>query len=200
MNENNIYFNNELLIAISDSMNLKIPYIIVNIVLALATILLIYNIFYILVSNRIKDFGIFRALGFNPNDIFKIMILEVSIYSIISISIGLILGGIIASLSREYVIGVIYNVNYINSIKNQNYINTYIISILLSLGTIIISVSKPLMLSVKTDPMICIRRNNEKVDIKQNSFINKFMIKLFKDYGNIASKIYKEIRNVQIYL
>nr|WP_330406526.1 hypothetical protein [Clostridioides difficile] len=119
---------------------------------------------------------------------FKIMILEVSIYSIISISIGLILGGIIASLSREYVIGVIYNVNYINSIKNQNYINTYIISILLSLGTIIISVSKPLMLSVKTDPMICIRRNNEKVDIKQNSFINKFMIKLFKDYGNIASK------------
>ncbi|WP_237775116.1 hypothetical protein [Clostridioides difficile] len=56
------------------------------------------------------------------------------------------------------------------------------------------------MLSVKTDPMICIRRNNEKVDIKQNSFINKFMIKLFKDYGNIASKIYKEIRNVQIYL
>ncbi|WP_219713286.1 hypothetical protein, partial [Clostridioides difficile] len=80
----------------------------------------------------------------------------------------LILGGIIASLSREYVIGVIYNVNYINSIKNQNYINTYIISILLSLGTIIISVSKPLMLSVKTDPMICIRRNNEKVDIKQN--------------------------------
>ncbi|MGG5429929.1 FtsX-like permease family protein [Clostridioides difficile] len=152
LNENNIYFNNELLIAISDSMNLKIPYIIVNIVLALATILLIYNIFYILVSNRIKDFGIFRALGFNPNDIFKIMILEVSIYSIISISIGLILGGIIASLSREYVIGVIYNVNYINSIKNQNYINTYIISILLSLGTIIISVSKPLMLSVKTDP------------------------------------------------
>ncbi|WP_131005088.1 FtsX-like permease family protein, partial [Clostridioides difficile] len=143
LNENNIYFNNELLIAISDSMNLKIPYIIVNIVLALATILLIYNIFYILVSNRIKDFGIFRALGFNPNDIFKIMILEVSIYSIISISIGLILGGIIASLSREYVIGVIYNVNYINSIKNQNYINTYIISILLSLGTIIISVSKP---------------------------------------------------------
>ncbi|HBF3408353.1 TPA: ABC transporter permease, partial [Clostridioides difficile] len=31
LNENNIYFNNELLIAISDSMNLKIPYIIVNI-------------------------------------------------------------------------------------------------------------------------------------------------------------------------
>ncbi len=47
------------------------------------------------------------------------MILEVSIYSIISISIGLILGGIIASLSREYVIGVIYNVNYINSIKTR---------------------------------------------------------------------------------
>lgn len=188
LNENNIYFNNELLVAISDSMNLKIPYMIVNIVLALATILLIYNIFYILVSNRTKDFGILRALGFNQYDIFKIMILEVFIYSIISISIGLILGGIIANLSREYVIGVIYNVNYVNSIKNHNYISTYIISILLSIGTIIISVSKPLMISVKTDPMICIRRNSENINIKQNSPINKSMTKIFKDYGNIASK------------
>lgn len=188
LNKNNVYFNNELLVAIADSINLKIPYMIVNIVLASATILLIYNIFYILVSNRVRDFGVLRALGFNPSDIFKIMFLEVSIYSFISIFIGLILGTLIANLSREYVIGVIYDISYVNAIKNYSYISTYITSILLSLGTIIISVSRPLMLSVKIDPMVCIRRQDEKFTIRQNSLINKIMSKFFKDYGNIASK------------
>jgi ABC-type lipoprotein release transport system permease subunit len=32
------------------------------------------------------------------------------------------------------------------------------------------------------------RRTEEKINIKQNSFINKFMTRFFKDYGNIASK------------
>lgn len=59
----NILYNDELLKVIGDSIDLKIPYILINVVLALATILLIYNIFYILVSNRTKDFGILRAIG-----------------------------------------------------------------------------------------------------------------------------------------
>lgn len=188
LNKNNIELNNPLLLAMSDSISLKIPYIIVNIILALATILLIYNIFYILVSNRTKDFGTLRALGFVPSDIFKIMILEVFIYSVISIPIGLILGGLIANLSREYVIGVIYDISYANSIKSQSYINTYLITTLLSVITIIISVLKPLIVSIKIDPMICMRRSEEKIHINQKSFITKFMTKFFKDYGNIASK------------
>ncbi|CEN30894.1 ABC transporter permease [[Clostridium] sordellii] len=183
-----IIYNNELLKVIGDSIDLKIPYISVNIVLALATILLIYNIFYILISNRTKDFGILRAIGFIPSDVSKIIIIEVFIYSIISIPIGLIIGGLIANLSREYIIGVIYNVEYVNSIKSENNARIYAITTLLSLLTIIISVVKPLIQSSKIDPMVCIRRNEEKVSIKQNKFINKFMNKFFGDYGNIASK------------
>lgn len=188
LNKDNTRLNNPLILAMSDSFSLKIPYIIVNMILALATILLIYNIFYILVSNRIKDFGTLRALGFVPNDISKIMILEVFIYSIISIPIGIILGGLIAKLCNEYFIGVIYDMDYINSIKSNSYMYTYIVSILLSILTITISVSKPLIITSKIDPMVCIRRNEEKINIKQKSFINKFMIRFFKDYGNIASK------------
>nr|WP_312983850.1 FtsX-like permease family protein [Clostridioides sp.] len=188
LNKDNLFFNNELLTAISDGTSLKIPYMIVNIVLALATILLIFNIFYILVSSRTKDFGILRAIGFVPSDVSKIMALEVFIYSIISIPIGLILGGLIANFSSQYVIGVIYNIGYVNSIRSQNYLSTYVFSVLLSLGTIIISVSKPLIESAKIEPMTSINRNDKKINIKQNSLINKFMTKIFKDYGNIASK------------
>lgn len=188
LNKNNLFYNNELLNVISDSVSLKIPYMIVNVLLALATILLIHNVFYILVSSRIKDFGILRAIGFIPSDVSKIMILEVLMYSIISIPIGLILGGFIANLSSEYIIGVIYNIDYVRAIKSQNYIRIYVISALLSLGTIVLSVLKPLIQSSKVEPMSCIKRNDEKINIKQYSIINKLMTRFFKDYGNIASK------------
>lgn len=188
LNKDYMNLNNKLIIAMSDSMSLKIPYIIINMVLAFTTILLIYNIFYILVSNRTKDFGILRAVGFIPKDVSKIMILEIFIYSIISIPIGLILGEVISNLFRDYVIGVIYNIDYANSIKSPNYMSTYIISALLSIFTVIISVYKPLRLCSKIDPMICIRRNDEKIKINQKSIISKFMNKFYKDYGNIASK------------
>lgn len=188
LNKDYMNLNNKLIIAMSDSMSLKIPYIIINMVLAFTTILLIYNIFYILVSNRTKDFGILRALGFIPIDVSKIMILEIFIYSIISIPIGLLLGEVISNLFRDYVIGVIYNIDYANSIKSSNYMSTYIISALLSIFTVIISVYKPLRLCSKIDPMICIRRNDEKIKINQKSIISKFMNKFYKDYGNIASK------------
>lgn len=188
LDKDNTRLNNALIIAMSDSLSLKIPYIIVNMVLALATILLIYNIFYILVYNRTKDFGTLRALGFVPSDVSKIMVLEVFIYSVISIPIGLILGGLIANLCSEYVIGVIYDINYVNSIKSNSYTSTYLTSMILSILTIIISVAKPLITTSKIDPMICMRRNEEKIKINQKSFINKIMTKFFKDYGNIASK------------
>lgn len=188
LNKDYMNLNNKLIIAMSDSMSLKIPYIIINMVLAFTTILLIYNIFYILVSNRTKDFGILRAVGFIPKDVSKIMILEIFIYSIISIPIGLLLGEVISNLFRDYVIGVIYNIDYANSIKSPNYMSTYIISALLSIFTVIISVYKPLRLCSKIDPMICIRRNDEKIKINQKSIISKFMNKFYKDYGNIAAK------------
>lgn len=188
LNKDYMNLNNKLIIAMSDSMRLKIPYIIINMVLAFTTILLIYNIFYILVSNRTKDFGILRAVGFIPKDVSKIMILEIFIYSIISIPIGLLLGEVISNLFRDYVIGVIYNIDYANSIKSPNYMSTYVISALLSIFTVIISVYKPLRLCSKIDPMICIRRNDEKIKINQKSIISKFMNKFYKDYGNIASK------------
>ncbi|GAA0701137.1 ABC transporter permease [Paraclostridium ghonii] len=188
LNKDDFMINKDLIVAMSDSMNLKMPYIIVNVILALATILLIYNIFYILLASRRKDFGILRSLGFIPSDVSKTMIIEVFIYTIISIPIGLILGGLIANLSREYVIGVIYDMNYANSIKSQSYMNLYMISALLSILTIIIAVYKPLRDCSKIDPMVCMRKSDERIKINKKSIIRKFMSKFFKDYGNIASK------------
>lgn len=188
LSKDDFMINKDLILAISDSMSLKIPYIIINVILSLATILLIYNIFYILLTSRRKDFGILRAIGFTPSEISKTMMFEVFIYAIISIPLGLILGGLIANLSREYIIGVIYDMNYANSIKSQSYMSLYIISTLLSVLTIIIAVYKPLRECSKVDPMVCMKKSDEKIKINQKSIVSKLMTKFFKDYGNIASK------------
>ncbi|MGL5642884.1 MAG: FtsX-like permease family protein, partial [Paraclostridium sp.] len=188
LSKDDFMINKDLILAISDSMSLKIPYIIINVILSLATILLIYNIFYILLASRRKDFGILRAIGFTPSEISKTMMFEVFIYAIISIPLGLILGGLIANLSREYIIGVIYDMNYANSIKSQSYMRLYIISTLLSVLTIIIAVYKPLRECSKVDPMVCMKKSDEKIKINQKSIVSKLMTKFFKDYGNIASK------------
>lgn len=188
LNKDKITLNNSLVLAMADTLSLKIPYMVINLVLALATILLIYNIFYILVSNRIKDFGTLRSVGFIPSDVSKIMILEVLLYMVISIPAGIILGSIISYLSREYIIGAIYNVNYANSVMSHSYISTYITTIFISIITIITAVLKPLILLSKIDPMVSIRRSNEKIVIKQKSFISKVMNRCFHEYGNIASK------------
>lgn len=188
LDNDNIRLNNVIIKAISDSISLKIPYIIINIVLAFATILLIYNVFYILVCNRTKDFGILKSLGFTPFNVCQIMILEVFLYSIISIPIGLMLGYIISNLCRDSIIGIIYNVNYANNMTNNNYILTYLLTILLSTITIIISILKPINMCYKIDPMIVMRRSEEKVDVNKKSIVSKIMTKLFGDYGNTASK------------
>ena len=141
-----------------------------------------------LLASRRKDFGILRAIGFTPLEISKTMLFEVFIYSIISIPIGLILGGLIANLSREYIIAVIYDMNYANSIKSQSYMSLYIISTLLSVLTIIIAVYKPLRECSKIDPMVCMKKSDEKIKINQKSLVSKLMTKFFKDYGNIASR------------
>lgn len=78
--------------------------------------------------------------------------------------------------------------DYVNEIKSTNYIDTYMVSILLSTLTIFIAVLKTLITISKIDPMICIRRTEEKIKIKENSFTTKLMTKIFKDYGNLASK------------
>ncbi|MGO1041957.1 FtsX-like permease family protein [Clostridioides difficile] len=188
LKEENITLNRPLILAMSDSLNLKIPYILVNIVIALATILLIYNIFYRLMLNRAKDFGILKTLGFIPSDISKIIVWEVFIYSIISIPIGIVIGKLIVSLCSEYMIGAIYDINYINLTKDTSHMNAYIYSILLSALTIIISVLKPLIEFSKIDPMTCIKRTEREIVVRKQSFINRLMTKLYNDYGNIALK------------
>jgi ABC-type lipoprotein release transport system permease subunit len=188
LNEKQLYYNNALIKAVSDGFYLKLPYIAINIVLAFTTALLIYNIFYVLISKRIKDFGIMRSIGFVPSDILKIIFSEICVYLIASIPIGIILGLFVSNISQEYIIGTIYSMKYVDEIKTSRYFDLCMITACLSVVTVIVAVFKPIKDSIKVDPMICIRNTVEKIYLKPKSRLSSFVGKIFKSYGNLSAK------------
>ncbi|NEU06650.1 ABC transporter permease [Clostridium senegalense] len=60
--------------------------------------IVIYNIFNIMVTERTKDFGIFRALGTSPGKIKVLVILEGIALGVIFIPIGILIGGAFITL------------------------------------------------------------------------------------------------------
>ncbi|OPJ64165.1 FtsX-like permease family protein [Clostridium oryzae] len=188
LNKKNISPNKAIIGALDDESNMRIPYITVNIVVALATALLIYNIFNMLVLDRTKDLGVMRALGFTPFDVGKIVLIETGIYSIISILIGLIAGTVLAHFIKNYVIAAIYSINDINNIAGGNHVNLYIKAALLSGVTILISILGPMINACTVEPIVDLRNNKEKINIKSKTIVSDLLKWLFNDTGNIASK------------
>lgn len=63
---------------------------IVIVIIIMATTAVIYNSFQISVMERIKQFGLLRAVGATPSQIRKIVLREASIISIVGIPLGLL--------------------------------------------------------------------------------------------------------------
>ena len=61
-------------------------------IVVISTIAVIYNSFQISVVERIKQFGLLRAVGTTPRQIRKIVLREATILAVIAIPLGLICG------------------------------------------------------------------------------------------------------------
>ena len=187
LQEDNIEKNQDLIYSLGDSNSVKLPFYIINLIIIFATVLLIHNIMSILIAKRNKDYGILRAIGFVPNDVRKLLILESTIYAIIAIPIGLILGGILSNIVRKYLFATMFDISILkNNISTTIWL--YISTAILAIITIILSIIKPLIDASNVDPMIVIRSTAEKINIKANSKFNRIISKFCSDKINIAIK------------
>lgn len=84
--------NDELLESIRQSHQKDIPSILVVLVNSLATILAIYNMFYISVLEKMKQYGTLRALGMNAWQLRRVIWGEALLLAIFSIPIGVLVG------------------------------------------------------------------------------------------------------------
>ncbi|MGL5067798.1 MAG: ABC transporter permease [Sarcina sp.] len=82
--------------------NLVLTGSLVILIVMIATIMVIYSIFYISINEKINEFGKLRALGATKKDIRKMIFKEGIIISVIAIPIGMIIGyGITSFISHK---------------------------------------------------------------------------------------------------
>ncbi|MBE6064925.1 ABC transporter permease [Clostridium cochlearium] len=145
-------------------------------VVVIATIAVIYNSFQISVIERIKQFGLLRAVGATQKQIRKIVLREATLISLIGIPLGLFFGVIALKIVAQ-----IFKIMSSSAFGNLNVIISYkilAISGLVGLVSIYISALIPARFAGKISPLVA---------ISSRALIVKEKIK--KNRGRIAKKI-----------
>lgn len=165
--------------------------IIIGIVL-IATIAVIYNSFQISVVERIKQFGLLRAVGTTPRQIRKIVLREATILAIISIPLGLL-----CSIIASYGINISFKLIGADSVMPMKILVSPMvlcISALVGLVAIYISALVPAYFAGNISPMNAIsgRTSIQKENIKRSK--NQVVQRIFGFEGALAAKNIKRNR------
>ncbi|NFV50908.1 FtsX-like permease family protein, partial [Clostridium botulinum] len=156
--DKNIKINKSLVNLKEGSLSENIPYIILTVIIVISSIVVIYNIFYISIIERIQTIGLLSCIGFTRKQIKKMIIKEGSIFAMIGIPLGIVLGYALSYL----VIPMIQLNNPIN-IKSSIY-TIPVVSIIIFI-TVYISTLKPARYASKISPIELVRysEGNSKV-------------------------------------
>ncbi|MBW9145911.1 FtsX-like permease family protein [Clostridium sp. CM027] len=165
--------------------------IIIGIVL-ISTIAVIYNSFQISVVERIKQFGLLRAVGTTPIQIRKIVLREATILAVIAIPLGLI-----CSIIAIYGISIAFKLIDVGSLMPMKIsISPMILCISVAVGLIAIYLSAlvPAYFAGRISPLNAIsgRTSITKEKIKRRK--NRVIQKIFGFEGALAAKNIKRNR------
>lgn len=145
INDKDVSINTGYLHALSDNLSTILPFIIIGMIVVLATVIVIYNIFYVSVIQRINYFGLLMAIGTTKKQIKKIIFKEGFFLSAIGVPIGIILGHILS-----FMLIPLFSISSLE-IKSSPFI--VLISVLVCLITIVISLRKPGKFASKISPI-----------------------------------------------
>ncbi len=160
LKDKNIKTNSLYISAVGGDPSLLITFLVIALIIIIATIVVIYNIFYVSVIERIKQFGLLSAIGATKKQIRKVIFKEGVTLSVIAIPIGIIFTHVIYYIVRQLLIS-----KYSIEIKFSPYI--IIISALISLLAVVISLRKPEKLSSKISPVESMRYSGVEINSKK---------------------------------
>ena len=163
------------------------------VVVSVFCVLIVRNSFTISLTERKKQFGALRSIGASKKQIFKMVMIEAGMLSIIAIPLGIL-------LSLALVSGIIFIFNNLMSSQNVAYqLYLYpefvIISLIFIVITIFASAAIPALKASKVSPMEAIRLNNV-YKIKKSKENYPLIKKIFGSHGEIAYKNMKRNRKV----
>ena len=91
LEQNRVTYNESLLQALADS-GQEVLHLILGLIILAATVAAIHNIFHIAVLERIRQYGLLRAIGTGPKQIRRIVLGEGLLLALVAIPVGLLAG------------------------------------------------------------------------------------------------------------
>ncbi len=166
--------------------------IIVILIVVIATIAVIYNSFQISVVERIKEFGLLRAVGTTPKQIRSIVLREATLLACIGIPIGL-LCGIVAIWAITFAFKIIGGDDLtITKLVIDPFV--LIISLMVGLISIYLSALLPAIFAGRISPLVAISSRvaitKEKIKRRKHRLVQK----IFGFEGALAAKNIKRNR------
>jgi putative ABC transport system permease protein len=161
-------------------------------IVVISTIAVIYNSFQISVVERIKQFGLLRAIGTTPKQIRKIILREAGVLAVIGVPIGLLFG-VVAIYGIGFTFKLIGGESVL-PMKASMDIGVLAISAAVGLVSIYLSALMPAFFAGRTSPLVAISSRNaitkEKIKKRKNMLVQK----LFGFEGAMAAKNIKRSR------
>lgn len=120
------------------------------VVIFIAGYLLIYNVFYISIAQDIRFYGMLKTLGTTTRQIRKIVYKKAIKLSLVGIPLGLLLGWPIGRLLLPFIVNMLTaDMRVVTTVNPM----IFLVAIIFSLITVLISCQKPAMLAAKVSPM-----------------------------------------------
>jgi putative ABC transport system permease protein len=170
--DDNISINTMLLNAINKLGNIDWSLIILAIFIAIVCGIVIYGIYGISMYQRIKEYGIIRAIGGQRWQIFCLSLLELGIICLISIPIGMLIG-IVGAKEFGSVFGKLFTEVDVNSMQIVFSKEVLLFSILVILLMIVLISLKTSGEILKISPIQAIKQNlsDQEPEIKKQRII-----------------------------
>ncbi len=161
-------------------------------VVVISTIAVIYNTFQISVVERVRQFGLLRAVGATPKQIRRIILREATFLSAIGIPAGIAFG--ILALYAIYFTFKIIGGESILFISPTIHVPILLISIAVGLVSVYVSALLPALFAGRISPLVAISSRNsihkEKIKRRKNRIVGK----VFGFEGALAFKNIKRNR------
>lgn len=186
---------NSVLISVESGENLEGLIAAIGIIIGIvviATIAVIYNAFQISVIERVKQFGLLRAVGTTPKQIRNIVMREATIFAVIGIPIGL-LCGIIAIYGINITFKIIGGESVIPMIVTIDPM-VLLISAVVGIISIYVSALIPAFFAGRISPLVAISSRNAITKEKIKRRKNRLVQKIFGFEGSMALKNIKRNR------
>ena len=172
-----------------DDTNTKAMYSVVAVIIGIvviATIAVIYNSFQISVVERIKQFGLLRAVGMTPRQLRVIVLREASILAVISIPIGLICG--IIAINGISIAFKLIGADNFTLMKISISPSVILISAVIGIISVYLSALLPAYFAGRISPLVAISSKasitKEKIKRRKSTILKT----IFGFEGNLASK------------